>query len=108
MTKNNNEDKIKKIINEVMEFAGKYNLRNIDYIIVSEENYNSPYNKESNEKPCIRWGGNMYLPMIKNEDAERLPIVIEEVREKIKQLGFVLEDFNKEEKRLPTKCKVSV
>ena len=89
----NRENMIKKEIKESREFDDKYNLSNIDYIIVSEENFNTPYKKGSNEKPIIRWGGNMYLGVgtITNENLKRLPSVVAEVREKINELGFVLE-----------------
>ena len=88
----NREKMIKEEIKESREFYDKYNLPNIDYIIVSEENFNTPYKKGSNEKPIIRWGRSMScLNNLTKENAKRLPSIVAEVREKIKELGFVLE-----------------
>ena len=88
----NRENMIKKEIKESREFDDKYNLPNIDYIIVSEENFNTPYKKGSNEKPFIRWGRNMScLNNLTKENAKRLPSIVAEAKEKIKELGFVLE-----------------
>ena len=87
----NREKMIKEEIKESREFYEKYNLANIDYIIVNSEDIDTPYDKDSNGTPFVRWGGNMNLLSITNENLKRLPSVVAEVREKIKELGFVLE-----------------
>ena len=88
----NREKMIKEEIKESREFYEKYNLANIDYIIVNREDPNTPYDKDGNGTPLIRWGGNMYSPFqLTDQNALRLTSVVAEVREKIKELGFVLE-----------------